>query len=790
MKYLPQSLTFLMKRAAILILALGQTNRVCAAANIIIDLDTSEMSRVFVEYQPGQRDEVADTLGIGSGSSAGLINVASDAVVAEVYYEFKKLHTFAVSVPTASLEDLRNDPNILRVEEDHRIFPIGIEESTTSGRSLRGLQSSSQTVPYGIDMVKARDVWDANRDGIVDSGAPTGANRKICIIDSGFQATHEDLQGINVSGYDGFLLPWNRDGDGHGTHVAGTIAAMNNNVGVVGVTPGTVQLYIVRVFNNYGFWAYTSDLISAANRCASAGANIINMSLGFPVGSKYVHAKFDELNAQGILSIAAASNDGDTSFSYPASYPSVISVASIDSSKVVAKSSNRNCQVDIAAPGVDILSTVIPGGYAYKSGTSMATPHVSAVAALIWSAKPSATNEQVRAALINTAEDLGVVGRDDLYGHGLVNAKRAFDYLSSPSMTPKPTTRKPTPRPTRDCCWLCWKCKRDQKKIANQDKAAAAAHECTPDTISCMSGDTRVGIQSINETLNNLTLFKTVRDLSIGDTIRGLDKDLNPADCLVQAIGPYGNGTVYGNYTDDHYILNPVANVVLPNGNSSVSSEVDKYSVLTSCPVGLDESGVGFTPFDSDFFGANTVSWSDYVLIHRAIVDIVKVVGSFVFSPQTYTSMEEVSEYTHAFYTTLLTCTKDPKSCDAFEMASLELVEMSMTEESRMKVGAAFPDFGQLNMPGSIASSVTNGASVIYSWVPDWTGLNKGCVSAPLGSIETYTPKYDEQSACCSFHYNWDIATCMGMTTVLPPSGWYPVSSIQFQHHVLHLRLL
>jgi len=113
--------------------------------------------------------------------------------------------------------------------------------------------------------------------------------------------------------------------------------------------------------------------------------------------------------------------------------------------------------------------------------------------------------------------------------------------------------------------------------------------------------------------------------------------------------------------------LNPAANAVLPTGNSSVLSEVDVYSVLTSCPVGLDESGVGFTPFDSDFFGANTVSWSDYVYIHQAIVDIVKVVGSFVFSPQTYTSMEDVSEYTHTLNTTLLTCTKDPTSCDAFD---------------------------------------------------------------------------------------------------------------------------
>jgi serine protease len=298
-------------------------------------------------------------------------------------------------------------------------------------------------VPYGIDMVGARDVWDANRDGIVDPGAPTGANRKICIIDSGFLATQEDLQGINVTGYNG-NLPWNQDGDGHGTHVAGTIAAMNNNLGVVGVTPGTVQLYIVRVFGNDGKWAYSPDLIDAANCCASAGSNIISMSLGSSGSSSTEQAKFNELNAQGILSIAAASNNGTTAFSYPASYSSVISVAATDSSKVVAWFSQRNNQVDIAAPGVGIRSTnITTSGYVSKQGPSMATPHVSAVAALIWSAKPSATNEQVRTALINAAEDLGAVGRDDLYGYGLVNAKRAIDYLVtssiSPISTPAPT---------------------------------------------------------------------------------------------------------------------------------------------------------------------------------------------------------------------------------------------------------------------------------------------------------------------------------------------------------------
>ena len=174
-------------------------------SSVVNDVHDVEMSRVFVQYQPGHKDEVANTLGVGA--SAVLIDGPT-----EVHYDFKKLETFAVSVPTASLEVLRNDPHILSVEEDHRIFPIGIDESTTGGHSLRGL-TAAQTVPYGVDMVEARDVWDANRDGIVDAGAPTGANRKICIIDSGFLATHKDLQGINVTGYNG-NLPWNEDGNG------------------------------------------------------------------------------------------------------------------------------------------------------------------------------------------------------------------------------------------------------------------------------------------------------------------------------------------------------------------------------------------------------------------------------------------------------------------------------------------------------------------------------------------------------------------------------------------------
>ena len=138
-------------------------------------------------------------------------------------------------------------------------------------------------------------------------------------------------------------------------------------------------------------------------------------------------SQIDELYAQGILMIA---DYGNTNFRYPASYPSVMSDAAIDSNKVVASFSQRNSDVDIAAPGVDILSTDTRSGvYAYRSGTSMAAPHVSGVAALVWAAVPYATNAQVRDALITTEQDLGVPGRDDMYGAGLVQAKKALTYL-------------------------------------------------------------------------------------------------------------------------------------------------------------------------------------------------------------------------------------------------------------------------------------------------------------------------------------------------------------------------
>jgi hypothetical protein len=227
-----------------------------------------------------------------------------------------------------------------------------------------------------------------------------------------------------------------------------------------------------------------------------------------------------------------------------------------------------------------------------------------------------------------------------------------------------------------------------------------------------MSGNTRVGVLSSNESLNVEQKFKAVRELNMGDTIQGLNESMNPVACTVEAIGYFGNGPTYGNYTGDHFILNTAQQVVMPNGKTGNMEVVDKYAVLTSCPVGLDESGVGFTAVDADFLGHEALSWLDYIDIHRAIVGIVHEVGPFVFSPSTYTSMEQVKQYTNRLYKTMLKCARDSRTCNAFEKAAEDLVENALTEDAKTKIYTVFDNFGKPNMPGSIAAVVSKGQSL------------------------------------------------------------------------------
>jgi len=231
--------------------------------------------------------------------------------------------------------------------------------------------------------------------------------------------------------------------DGHGTHVAGTIAAVgNNNQGVVGVNRnGKLNIHVVRIFDNSGFYVWASSLVEAVEDCAKNNANVVNMSLGgggFSVFEERAYKRIFE--DEGVLLVAAAGNGGNTQYSYPASYDAVMSVAAVDSSENLASFSQRNDQVEISAPGVSVRSTVPGGKYDRFDGTSMATPHVAGVAALVWSNFPEKSAVEIRSSLQNTAKDLGLPGRDNSYGYGLVQADQAYLLLGGMITTPPTVT--------------------------------------------------------------------------------------------------------------------------------------------------------------------------------------------------------------------------------------------------------------------------------------------------------------------------------------------------------------
>jgi serine protease len=189
-----------------------------------------------------------------------------------------------------------------------------------------------------------------------------------------------------------------------------------------------VCLLIARVFGDDGIQSF-SFILQAAEWCGDNGARTINMSLGTRSKSIAGSQIFQELRNEGVLVVASAGNSGDNTKDYPASYDDVVSVAAINDSNKRARFSQFNDQVNLSAPGVQILSSTAGEGYSKYDGTSMASSHVAGVAAKIWAARPQCTNEQVREALQNTALDLGDAGRDDMFGFGLVQAVDAYNYL-------------------------------------------------------------------------------------------------------------------------------------------------------------------------------------------------------------------------------------------------------------------------------------------------------------------------------------------------------------------------
>lgn len=397
-------------------------------AGLCLSLSANADERYIIKYQQGWD---------GNRTPTAVMNLSERKVRSHNNSEHIRQHggkvkrilertnSIAAELSPAQLSKLKKSADVEFVEIDPiRFLPLPFTKPQKR-------PPADEETPYGITMVQADQL---------NEGVNTVV---ICITDTGYDGDHEDLRSYlnNMSGNDnnsagGDSGNWWEDGHGHGTHVAGTISALGNGIGVVGVNPlDKVGLHIIKVFNNNGTWVYGSDMVIAVEQCVTAGANIISMSLGGGSPSTAENNAFQSAYDSGVLSIAAAGNSGTSSgndaYSYPASYTSVMSVAAIDSAKVVSSWSQKNSQVEIAAPGVAVTSTIPGNKYATWSGTSMATPHVSGLAALIWSHYPDCNNNDIRNAINASAEDLGAAGRDQSYGYGLALAKNAYNYLNT-----------------------------------------------------------------------------------------------------------------------------------------------------------------------------------------------------------------------------------------------------------------------------------------------------------------------------------------------------------------------
>ena len=328
---------------------------------------------------------------------------------------------------------LRSDPDVAAVIPDARTT-VGPDARTAIDpealKSDAWPASGSPNDPlYGPSQADLRLI------GLPSAWQTTtgSASVTVAIIDSGTTTSHEDLAGTT------FISPYNTitgepeaaDDNGHGTHVTGTIAAQTNNgKGIAGIAPG-VRIMPIKALDASGS-GFFYDFLVGLDYAVANGAKIVNASLGALLTAASVIAAQPTIDAAydaGVTIVASAGNAGDGSINYPCAFNHVICVGATDNGDGHATFSNANFYVDISAPGVAGTSTYPPFGcsgppacYASMSGTSMAAPHVTGVAALVLSVWPASTPDQIEAALENSAVDLGMVGRDDLFGHGRVNA--------------------------------------------------------------------------------------------------------------------------------------------------------------------------------------------------------------------------------------------------------------------------------------------------------------------------------------------------------------------------------
>ena len=341
-----------------------------------------------------------------------------------------------------AIDAAQHRDDVVAVSVDSRVTVAGSAVSMASSADTDPLRSSQ----WALERLGAATVW----------GEANGTGAVVAVVDTGVDAGHPDLAGqLTAAGVD--YVDASGDGhsdpEGHGTHVAGIIAAVRGNgIGVAGLAPNA-RIMPVRVLDATGS-GWSSAIAKGIIYATDHGANVVNLSLGGPDADSATKTAVSYANSHGVIVVAAAGNQRQSGnqTNYPAAYPGVVAVASTGTSDASSWFSNTGSYVDIAAPGENILSTV-PGSYQYMSGTSMATPFVTAAAALAVDAgNGTLTPSSFEQSLDASAEDLGVSGWDSEYGFGMVSPLRLVCSVSScggtttvPPVTADPVATQPAP---------------------------------------------------------------------------------------------------------------------------------------------------------------------------------------------------------------------------------------------------------------------------------------------------------------------------------------------------------
>ncbi|WNR44331.1 S8 family peptidase [Paenibacillus roseipurpureus] len=329
------------------------------------------------------------------------------------------IHAF--SCPLGPDTKLKGFSSSTRIEADTKLTLTKLRSGKRVPKRASILSNShARTIPWGVDQIGAPEIWSKS----------VGQNIHIGVVDTGIDFKHPDLKNSISSGINLLnrrLLP--QDDNGHGTHIAGTIAATGRYSGIIGVAPKAI-IHPVKAFDHNGS-AYVSDIIAGIDWCVQNDLDIINMSFGMKTYNPSLEQAVLNAYYQGKVIVASSGNDGKKkSIDYPARFPQVVSVGATNRLGKIAPFSNRGAEIDIYAPGERVYSAWLGGKYNELSGTSMATAHVSGVIALMLALR-AMSPQQIKTALRRCSLSLNKRA-GARWQPGQLNAQRAIRAARQP----------------------------------------------------------------------------------------------------------------------------------------------------------------------------------------------------------------------------------------------------------------------------------------------------------------------------------------------------------------------